>query len=256
MDLLKGKTAIVSGAAGGIGRAAALLFVSEGAKVTALDIMAAGLEDLVREAPAGSILPLETDLVKAEDVKAAIKQTIKHFGGLQILFNVAGISGRRLGDGPTAECSEEAWDTVLNINLKSQFLTCKYALQHMLQAGGGSIINLSSVLGLVGGDEDFATHAYAASKGGIISLTRAIAAHYAKNNIRANVICPGLIATGMSKRAQADEHIRARLSELQPLGADFGRPEDVAQAALYLASESSRFVTGSILTVDGGWTVK
>ena len=256
MNQLKGKTAIVSGAAGGIGRAAALLFASEGANVTALDISSEELEDLLREAATDSILPLKVDLVRADEVEEALNQTVNYFGGLHILFNVAGISGRRFGDGPTAECSEEAWDIVMNVNLKSQFLTCKYALQHMLRAGGGSIINLSSVLGLVGGDEDFATHAYAASKGGIISLTRAIAAHYARDNIRANVICPGLIATGMSKRAQTDKHIRARLPELQPLGGDFGQPEDVAQAALYLASDSARFVTGSLLTVDGGWTVK
>jgi NAD(P)-dependent dehydrogenase (short-subunit alcohol dehydrogenase family) len=110
-------------------------------------------------------------------------------------------------------------------------------------------------LGLVGGDEDFATHAYAASKGGVIALTRAIAAYYAPYHIRANVICPGLIATPMSRRAQEDPKIRARLATLQPLTGDFGRPEDVAYAALFLASDNAAFITGTVLTVDGGWTV-
>ena len=109
---------------------------------------------------------------------------------------------------------------------------------------------------MVGGDEDFATHAYASSKGAVISLTRSIASYYAPHGIRANVICPSLIATPMSQRAQESEQIRARLPQLQPLTSDFGTPEDVAQAALYLASDESSFVTGAVLTVDGGWTVR
>src|SRR5512146_867672 len=126
----------------------------------------------------------------------------------------------------------------------------------MLPQGTGSIVNISSVLGMVGGDEDFATHAYASSKGAVISLTRSIASYYAPRGIRANVICPGLIATPMSQRAQESEHIRSRLAQLQPLTGDFGSAEDVAQAALYLASDEASFVTGAVLTVDGGWTVR
>jgi NAD(P)-dependent dehydrogenase (short-subunit alcohol dehydrogenase family) len=126
----------------------------------------------------------------------------------------------------------------------------------MLVQGSGVIVNVSSVLGLIGGDEDFATHAYASSKGAVISLTRSIASYYAPRGIRANVICPSLIATPMSQRAQEDEHIRSRLPRLQPLTGDFGAPKDVAHAALYLSSDESSFVTGSILTVDGGWTVR
>jgi NAD(P)-dependent dehydrogenase (short-subunit alcohol dehydrogenase family) len=126
----------------------------------------------------------------------------------------------------------------------------------MLIQGSGVIVNVSSVLGLIGGDEDFATHAYASSKGAVISLTRSIAAYYAPRGIRANVICPSLIATPMSQRAQESERIRSRLPRLQPLTGDFGSPKDVANAALYLASDESSFVTGSVLTVDGGWTVR
>jgi NAD(P)-dependent dehydrogenase (short-subunit alcohol dehydrogenase family) len=144
----------------------------------------------------------------------------------------------------------------MRINLKSIFLCCKFVVPRMVESGAGAIINLSSVLGLVGGDEDFATHAYAASKGGVISLTRGIASYYSKQSIRANVLCPGLIATGMSARAQSNDRIRGRLADLQPLTGDFGTPDDVAKAALWLASDDAAFVTGTVIPVDGGWTVR
>jgi meso-butanediol dehydrogenase/(S,S)-butanediol dehydrogenase/diacetyl reductase len=134
------------------------------------------------------------------------------------------------------------------------FLYCKRAIAPLRAARGGAIVTVSSVLGLVGGDDDFATHAYAASKAGLIGLTRAMAVTYAKERIRCNVVCPGLIETRMSVRAQGDARIRARLADLQPLTGDFGRPEDVASAALYLAT--APFVTGTVLTVDGGWTAR
>jgi NAD(P)-dependent dehydrogenase (short-subunit alcohol dehydrogenase family) len=178
------------------------------------------------------------------------------YGRLDLLVNVAGGSGRKWGDGPADTCTIEGWDKTLALNLDSLFYCCKYALQAMLAQEKGAIVNVASVLGLVGGDEDFATHAYAASKGAVISLTRSIASYYAPRGIRANVICPGLIATPMSQRAQGSDHIRARLARLQPLTGGFGAPQDVSQAALYLASEASSFVTGAVLTVDGGWTVR
>jgi NAD(P)-dependent dehydrogenase (short-subunit alcohol dehydrogenase family) len=256
MSVLEGKTALVTGAASGIGRAAALLFAREGARVILADRNAQGLDETAAEISAflGQSLPCPTDLTDSSQVRALIERGVRAYASIDILFNVAGGSARRYGDGPTAECSEEAWDLAMQMNAKTQFLTCKYVLPVMLAAGGGSIVNLSSVLALVGGDADFATHAYAASKGAVISLTRSIATYYAPRHIRANVICPGLIATPMSQRAQDDERIRARLADLQPLGGDFGQPEDVAQAALYLASDQARFVTGAVLTVDGGWT--
>jgi NAD(P)-dependent dehydrogenase (short-subunit alcohol dehydrogenase family) len=256
--LLDHKVAIVTGGASGIGQATALLFAREGARVAVFDLDEAGGQQTVEEIQSngGSAILVRTDVSLARDVEPAVKRAVEEFGRLDAIFNGAGLSGRKWGDGPTADCTEEAWDRVLAINLKSVFLGCKYAIREMLKTGGGAIVNLSSVLGLVGGDEDFATHAYAASKGGIISLTRSIAAYYAPQKIRANVICPGLIATPMSQRAQANEAIRSRLNDLQPLTGDFGQPIDVAQAALYLASDQSKFVTGAVLTVDGGWTVK
>jgi NAD(P)-dependent dehydrogenase (short-subunit alcohol dehydrogenase family) len=228
---LTGKVAVVTGAAGGIGGAVATAFADAGAEVVGLD----------RE---------QADLSVADEVES-------FFAGLErvdILFNGAGISGRRFGDGPVDECTEVAWDTVLATNLKSVFLCSKHAVPLLRAAGGGAIVNLASIHGLVGGDADFATHAYAASKAGIVGLTRAMAVHYAREEIRCNAIAPGLIRTPMSQRAQSDPGILARLTELQPLTGDFGRPEDVAGAALYLAT--APFVTGTVLVVDGGWTAK
>lgn len=253
---LENKVAIVTGGASGIGQATARLFAQAGAHVAIFDVNVEGgtqTAEAIRSG-GGQAIFIETDVSVSADVEAAVTRTLEEFGRLDVIFNGAGLSGRKWGDGPTADCTEEAWDRVLAINLKSVFLCCKYAIPEMLKVGSGAIVNLSSVVGLVGGDADFATHAYAASKGGIISLTRAIAAYYAPRHIRANVICPGLIATPMSRRAQSDERIRARLSELQPLTGDFGQPIDVAYAALYLASDQARFVTGAVLTVDGGWT--
>jgi len=214
------RTAIVTGSRGGIGAATVSGFEEAGFSVHGVDV--------------GDAWP-ELDRLDA-------------------LVCAHGISGRRLGDGPVESCTEEAWDAVLDANLKSVFLYCRRAIAPLRAAGGGAIVTVSSVLGLVGGDDDFATHAYAASKAGLVGLTRAMAVTYAKERIRCNVVCPGLIETPMSARAQADERIRARLADLQPLTAEFGRPEDVASAALYLAT--ALFVTGTVLPVDGGWTAR
>ncbi len=253
---LADRTAIVTGGGSGIGRATALRFAAEGARVAVLDLDGGRAEETVEmvAAAGGQALVVPADMTQSAQVAAAIAGVVGQFQRLDVIFNGAGGSGRRWGDGPAGDCTEEGWDRTIALNLKSVFLGCKYAIQEMLKAGGGSIVNVSSVLGLVGGDVDFATHAYAASKGGSIALTRSIAAFYAPRGIRANVVCPGLIATQMSLRAQGDARIRARLPELQPLVGDFGQPDDVAQAAVYLASAEARFVTGAVLTVDGGWT--
>lgn len=255
---LEDKVAFITGAGSGIGRATARQFARHGARVAAIDRDEdAGYKTVeMIEENGGRALFIPADVSDAGDVSRAVWKTTGRLDGLDLMVNVVGVSGRKWGDGPTAECTEEAWDNLMQINLKSTFLCCKYGLQEMEESGRGSIVNISSVLGMVGGDEDFATHAYSASKGGIISLTRSIAAYYAEENIRANVICPGLIATSMSERAQNDPDIRKRLPELQPLTGDFGEPEDVAHAALYLASDEAKFVTGTVFPVDGGWTAK
>jgi NAD(P)-dependent dehydrogenase (short-subunit alcohol dehydrogenase family) len=216
--------AVVTGAAGGIGAATASALEQAGFTVAGVD----------RE---------QADLTRADEVERVLAGVER----LDVLVTAHGISARALGDGPVDRCTDEGWDAVLEANLRSVFLCCR-------AAGGGAIVTVASALALVGGDEDFATHAYAASKGGIVALTRAMAVTYARDGIRCNVVCPGLIATPMSRRAQDDPAICARLPELQPLTGHFGRPEDVAQAAVYLAT--APFVTGAVLTVDGGWTAR
>jgi meso-butanediol dehydrogenase / (S,S)-butanediol dehydrogenase / diacetyl reductase len=216
--------AVVTGSAGGIGSATAAALDAAGFTVTGLEV--------------------DDD---PSDVFAALER-------LDLLVCAHGISGRGLGDGPVDVCTEAGWNAVLDANLRSTFVFCKHAVPLLRAAGGGAIVVVSSVLGLVGGDEDFATHAYAASKAGQIGLARAMAVTYAPERIRCNVVCPGLIETPMSRRVQEDERIRARLPELQPLTGTFGRPEDVAQAVVYLAT--APFVTGAVLPVDGGWTAR
>ncbi len=258
MTRLKGKVALVTGAASGIGQATALRFAAEGAHIAAVDLNEAALTEAVEtiNANGAEAVPVTADVSDSVQVRAAIQKAVDTFGHLDIVFNGVGVSGRRWGDGPVADCTEDAWARTLNVNLTSMFLVCKYAVPCLLRAGGGVIVNLSSVLGIVGGDDDFATHAYAASKAGIIGLSRAMAVYYAPRGIRVNVIAPSLIATPMSQRAQSDPRILGRLKDLQPLTGAFGRPEDVAAAAAYLASDDARFVTGVVLTVDGGWTAQ
>jgi len=217
-------SAVVTGSAGGIGSATAAALDAAGFTVTGLEV--------------------DDD---PSDVFEALER-------LDLLVCAHGISGRSLGDGPVDACTEDAWDAVVDANLRSTFVFCKHAVPLLRAAGGGAIVVVSSVLGLVGGDEDFATHAYAASKAGQIGMARAMAVTYAGEGIRCNVVCPGLIETPMSRRVQRDERIRARLPELQPLTGTFGRPEDVAQAVVYLAT--APFVTGAVLPVDGGWTAR
>jgi NAD(P)-dependent dehydrogenase (short-subunit alcohol dehydrogenase family) len=201
------------------------------------------------------------DLSASTAAEEAVRECVDRYGRIDALFNVAGISGRRFGDGPIHECSEEGWDITLDTNVKSMFLMCRAVIRQMLTqevgANGlrGAILNMASVLGFSPEPKHFATHAYAASKGAILSLSKSMAAYYAPLKIRVNVIAPSLIRTPMSQRAQENPEIVAFMQTKQPLCEDLIDAEDVARAALFLLSDDARVITGDVLTVDAGWCV-
>ena len=196
------------------------------------------------------------DLREEHGVEQALAACIKRFGSVDAVFNVAGISGRSLGDGPLHECTSEGWDVTLDTNVKSMFLVCRGVLRYWLGAGRpGTVLNMSSVLAFSPQARHFATHAYAASKGAIISMSRAMAAYYAPHKIRVNVIAPALVRTPMSARAQSDAGILEFIAHKQPLSGGMLDAVDVAGAALFLLGDESRHITGQVVTVDGGWEV-
>lgn len=200
---------------------------------------------------------LAADLVKPD----AAARVLAQVGPLDALFNVAGISGRKSGDGPLHECSEEGWDLTLDTNAKSMFFMCKAAVRQMLTQPvapnglRGTLLNMASVLGFAPQSQHFATHAYAASKGAILGMSKSMAAYYAPHKIRVNVIAPSLVRTPMSQRAQSDPAILSLMKTKQPLAEDLIDAADVARAALFLLSDDSRMITGDTLTVDAGWCV-
>jgi NAD(P)-dependent dehydrogenase (short-subunit alcohol dehydrogenase family) len=248
---LKGKVALISGGARGMGAVEARLFAQEGAQVTIADV----LEDEGRKleaginATGGEALFVRLDVTSEADWQTAVEATVSRFGKLNVLVNNAGISGRgRVEDTPVEE-----WDRVMEVNAKGVFLGTKVVIPAMRKAGGGSIINISSQLGLVG--TDHSSPQYQASKGAVRLLTKATAIQYAKEGIRANSVHPGPIVTPMTEAARADpERYKLMLSRI-PLGS-YGQPEDVAYGVVYLASDESRWVTGSELVIDGGWTAQ
>ncbi len=252
-----GKNIIVTGAASGIGRASAIRLAAEGASVILLDKDSAGLDDTAGQIniKGGQCWTYTLDLTNEASVQKAIASIVQKQGALHGLFNVAGGSGRRLGDGPVDTITLQGRQGTLDLNLTTMFLMCKYGTPPLLETRG-AIVNIGSVLGLVGGDEDFATHAYATAEAGIIGLSRSMAAYYARRGLRVNVIAAGLIATPMTRSIQSDANLASRLPQLQPLTGAIGQPNDIASAAAFLLSDDAAFITGAVLTVDGGWTVR
>ncbi len=253
---LDGKVAVITGAAEGIGRTCALRFAHEGASVVVADRNVTAGEATAQAITdaGGQAIFMAVDVAAEAAVEKLFAHTLSHFGHLEILLSNAGIGGRSLGDGPVHQCTAEAWDAIMAVNLRGTFFACKHALPAMFERGG-SIVTIASVLGLVGTQGLFDTHAYATSKAAIIGLTRNIAAHYARQGIRANTIAPGLIDTRMAARTKSDPAIAQQVQFWQPLGL-VGETTDVAAAALFFAGDESRFVTGAVLAVDGGWTVQ
>lgn len=248
---LQGRVALITGAGGGIGSAAVELFGSAGALVVAVD-----REGELLPPTTGSLEPVVGDVRDPAVCAAAVSAAQRRFGALHSVFNVAGLSGRRYGDGPVHACSDQGWETVLDANLNSVFRVCRAALPALIAAGGGSVVNLASVLGLVGGGQLFATHAYAASKAAIVGLTRAMASYYAPQGVRVNALCPGLVDTPMAARALGDPPTAAHVASMQPLLGGAVSAAQVAAAALFLASEAASGITGAVLPVDGGWTAQ
>lgn len=256
------KTLFIVGSTG-IGGATAKLAAQAGARV----FITSRTEDNCRalaegiEAAGGTAAFFAADQTQAVGVENAVSACVEIFGGIDAAFNVAGISGRKFGDGPMHECTEEGWDATLDTNAKGMFLFCRAQLRQMLKqpigANGlrGNILNMASMLALSPQRDFFATHAYAASKGAIISMSRSMAAYYAPLKIRVNVIAPSLVRTPMSRRAQENEAILELMKTKQPLVEDLIPAEDVARAALFLLSDEARVITGDVLGVDAGWGV-
>lgn len=252
-DRLHDRVAIVTGGASGIGEATSVLLAREGAHVTVADIDAARGEKLVEQinGDGHSAIFVRCDVSNSAQVSNMVERTVAAFGALDTLVNnAANVNFEDYGS--VTNATEEKWDLVVDVTLKGTYLCCKYAIPHMIAAGGGAIVNVSSVGGVAGFGN---SSAYCASKAGVIQLARELAIDYAANNIRANAICPGLIDTPQVRRNLADPEALARSLSV-PIFKRMGLPQEVAHAILFLVSAEASFITGAMLAVDGGWLAR
>jgi NAD(P)-dependent dehydrogenase (short-subunit alcohol dehydrogenase family) len=262
MPRFAGRTILVTGSTG-MAASAARAIAAEGGAVFAVSRTAAHLASLADEigAAGGRCAWHAADLGREDQVESAFRAFDAAFGRLDAVYSVAGISGRRFGDGPLHEATLEGWEAVMTANATTQFLVARAAVRRMLvqerDAGGvrGAILLMSSTLASRPAPAHFATHGYSASKGAIEALTRSIAAHYAPWGIRANAIAPSLVATPMSRRAQDDPEILAYLTQKQPLAGGPIAPDAVTATALHLLGPGASMITGQVVAVDGGWSV-
>jgi NAD(P)-dependent dehydrogenase (short-subunit alcohol dehydrogenase family) len=245
---LQDKVALITGGSSGIGQAAALAFARAGARVVLGNRRLAEGEETVKlvKDQGGDATLVKTDVTKAAEVEALIHKAVETYGRLDCAFNNAGATGIMAR---TADCTEENWDYIINLNLKGVWLCMKYEILQLLRQGGGAIVNNASVAGIVGlrGGP-----AYSASKGGVIQLTRTAALEYSKKGIRVNAVCPGYVLTPMTEEhLKTNPDFEAQIKKYQPLGR-LGTPEEVAEAAVWLCSDAASFITGHPLVIDGG----
>jgi len=250
-ERLQGKVALVTGGSSGIGRASALAFAREGAKVVVVDVnVEGGLEtaQIIKQS-GGEAIFVSANVSNAVEVERMVNKAIETYSRLDFAHNNAGIGGV---PAPIVECTEEDWDRIMNINLKGVWLCMKYEIIYMLKHGGGAIVNTASVAGLVGFDR---TPAYAASKHGVVGLTKSAALTYANTGIRINALCPGFTQTAMLERLIEGDPQRKALRIAQTPVGRLGTPEDMAEAVVWLCSDGASFVTGHTLVVDGGFVI-
>lgn len=253
---LQGKTLVIMGGTSGIGYSAARAFLAAGGRVVAVGRDAKKAREAAEGLGPGARV-LAGDACDPATAQRAIEEALFSFGGFHGLYHVAGGSGREMGDGPLHEIGDSAWEETLRLNLTSLMYSNRAAVRQFLeQETGGSILNISSVLGFSPSPRYFTTHAYAAAKAAVVGMTKSLAAYYARLNIRFNVIAPALVETPMSQRALGNPAIMRFIRTKQPLdGGRVGQPSDLDAAAIFFMSDDSRFTTGQILAVDGGWTV-
>lgn len=254
---LQDSVVVIIGGTSGLGLSGALACVRAGARVVALGLDDASVQS-AQQALGAAGRAIVGDAREENAAASAIDLALREFGRFDALYHVAGGSGRSHGDGPVHEASADGWNHTLELNLTSVFYSNRAAAQAFLRrATSGSVLNLGSVLSYAPAPPHFATHAYAAAKAGIQGLTRSCAAYYAPKGIRFNMICAGLVETAMSRRAQGDPAIMQFIAEKQPLdGGRIGQPADLDAAVVYFLSDQSRFVTGQMLAIDGGWSVE
>lgn len=256
MSLLNGKHIVIIGGTTGLGLSAAKAFIANGAKVVVVgrneESVAAAQTILGTDA-----LALCGDATKEATAMHAIDTCITSFGSFDGLYHVAGGSGRKMGDGPLHELTLDGWNKTMELNLTSLMLSNRAAVKKFAeQKKGGTILNMGSVLGFSPSPGYFVTHAYAAAKAAIIGFSKSIAAYYAKDNIRVNVIAPALVETPMAQRAAGDAAILSFIKTKQPLdGGRIGAPDDLNGLAVYFMSDQSKFTTGQVISVDGGWSI-
>jgi len=254
MKMLQNKSIVIIGGTTGLGLSAAKAFVREGANVVVVGRSSDSVNEAQQQLGKNSIT-LAGDAIQPGIAQQAIAACLEKFKSFDGLYHVAGGSGRKFGDGPLHELSLEGWNKTFELNLTSLVLSNQAAVQTFLkQKTSGTILNMGSVLGFSPSPQHFVTHAYAAAKAAVIGFTKSTAAYYAKDNIRINVLAPALVETPMAQRAANDEIILSFIKTKQPLdGGRIGKPEDLDGAAVYFMSDQSKFTTGQVLAIDGGW---